>query len=210
MHTNPAEPAAGHAMRPVGIVGRKRSGKDTVAAQLVAAHGYTRVAFGDPVKALAEAVNPIIVGPADLLGRPGERLRAVLDRHGWDQVKEDLPRARDLLQTLGTGVRDLIDPHAWIDAWARHAETVPGPLVVPDVRFPNEAEHLRSLGFVLIRVSRPGLPSTDTHVSETGSDLIATDHHLINGGTLADLSAAVETLTEEQLTCSTTSAGTRP
>jgi hypothetical protein len=42
----------------VGLVGYARSGKDTFAAAL----GYRRLAFADPLKELALAVNPLAAG----------------------------------------------------------------------------------------------------------------------------------------------------
>ena len=44
----------------LGLVGRKQSGKDTFAQRLVEEHGYTRLAFADPLKAVALAANPIV------------------------------------------------------------------------------------------------------------------------------------------------------
>ncbi len=42
----------------IGISGRKRSGKDTLASRLISEHGFTRVAFADPLKATMPALGP--------------------------------------------------------------------------------------------------------------------------------------------------------
>ena len=43
-------------MKLIGLTGKARSGKDTVANYLFNQHGYTRIAFADPVKLAAQQV----------------------------------------------------------------------------------------------------------------------------------------------------------
>ena len=64
-------------------------------------------------------------------------------------------------------------------------------LIITDVRFPNEAELVRELDGVLIRVERDtGLD--DTHDSETAlDDYDHFDFRLKNDGSLDDLETAV-------------------
>ena len=38
----------------IGVIGTKNSGKDTLGSYLVENHGYTRYAFGDPVKQICK------------------------------------------------------------------------------------------------------------------------------------------------------------
>jgi hypothetical protein len=61
------------------------------------------------------------------------------------------------------------------------------PVVVTDCRYPNEAKALQARGFLLVRLLRPGLESTDTHESETALDDFHTDATLVNDGTPDDL-----------------------
>ena len=51
----------------VALMGRAGAGKDTVASILTEHRGYARVAFADPLKEMALAVDPIIgrVGQSD-------------------------------------------------------------------------------------------------------------------------------------------------
>lgn len=85
----------------IGISGRKRSGKDTLGAVLVARYGFTRVAFADGVR----------------------ELTALVFGFGLEHVQSDLFKAsralppftgRELLQQIGNGVRDVIGDDTWI------------------------------------------------------------------------------------------------
>ncbi|MFE0020515.1 hypothetical protein [Amycolatopsis sp. NPDC059021] len=178
--------------RSVGIVGRMRAGKDTLARVLVRDHGYTRLAFADPLKAVAHATSPLV--------RSGEYLGDVVDRIGWERAKDAYPEARRFLQRLGVAARDMLGPNVWIKALTDRARLVHGgPVVVPDVRFLNEAHELRGRGFVILRIRRPGLTDPDPHVSETESDAIRADVTLINDSTPDVLSDRVRDLVERYL-----------
>ena len=127
----------------IGLMGAKRSGKDTVADYLVNAYGFVRVAFADPLKELALDLDPFIEEPLGW-ARLSELVKpegSVRDR--FEPVK-DYPDVRRLLQRLGVAVREL-DEDFWVDAafetisqlWDSREEPIPG-FVIPDVRFPNE------------------------------------------------------------------------
>ncbi|NED29195.1 hypothetical protein G3I37_30615, partial [Streptomyces anulatus] len=48
-------------MKPnTALIGKARSGKDSVGAHLVRRYAYTRLAFADPLKEMALAVDPLI------------------------------------------------------------------------------------------------------------------------------------------------------
>jgi hypothetical protein len=81
-------------------------------------------------------------------------------------------RARKLWQIIGTDLlRDEIDPDFHVNRWKALVQQLPeGVLVlVEDVRFPNEAEAIRSLGGVVVKLTRPGVSSVaGAHKSEQG------------------------------------------
>jgi hypothetical protein len=108
---------------------------------------------------------------------------------------------RRFLQELGTGVRD-IDPNFWINAWADKAASYLRNIVVPDVRFLNEAEYLRENGALLIRIGRPGLDNGDRHISETEHLSIQEDEHLINSGSRELFEATVLDVVDEWMNAS--------
>jgi hypothetical protein len=177
----------------IALMGRARSGKDTVAARLVTAHRYTRVAFADPLKDVALSLDPLI----DDEWRLSDCVKAV----GWEQAKED-PEVRRTLQRLGQGIRDR-DPGFWLRLALAKVSQCSTPIVVTDVRYPNEYSALQARGFLMVRVARPNYPAETVtseeltnrrHTSETALDGYLPDVVLSNAGTLNDLTALADSL----------------
>ena len=87
---------------------------------------------------------------------------------------------RYLLQTLGTDwARKLITEDIWMlmlrERLVKDMEEKATPMVIDDLRFPNEAMMVRELGGEVRELRRRGFkPSNDNHVSESGlsEDLI--------------------------------------
>lgn len=118
----------------VGLGHKARHGKDTAAAAICAAFGAEsyRIGFADAVRAVCR-IN-----------------------HGM--TTKDAP----LLQHVGVGRRQT-DPDIWVRAvaWAVHDWSAdrngrPGVVVIPDVRFPNEAQWVRDNHGLLVCVTRYG------------------------------------------------------
>lgn len=182
-------------IRNVALLGRSGSGKDTAALGLMATYGHVRVAFADPVRRMALAVDPIIwAAPYDEQRVDYMHLSDVVAAHGWDTAKRNFPEVRRFLQQLGTdGVRDVAGVDTWVNiahrvvraAWLDHR-----PVVLTDVRFPNEVQYARRYGFRLIWIDRPGVTSGG-HASETAVGPGDADAIVYNGGTPGDLAARV-------------------
>lgn len=162
----------------IGITGRKRHGKNTAAEGLVPL-GFEVIGFADDLKDAALQLNPRIEN--------GWRLKTLVERYGWEHVKDHYPEARRILQRLGTDVVRTRDPEFWLKVFRQ--KLTPGrKVVVADVRFDNEAELVRSLGGVVVEVVRPDLSTnTDTHASEAGVDASLIDLVLLNSGTAEDM-----------------------
>lgn len=157
----------------IGITGRAGAGKDTLADYLVHQFNYAKRGLADPIKAL-------------LNERFGWSDAQWLDRE-WKETPlvtsllEDGPvlSPRQLAQWLGTEVgRNIGGPDVWVNLmereWKRNTFTC-GPrngyqphMVVPDVRFDNEARRIHTLGGVILRVVRPNQTPVQQHVSEAG------------------------------------------
>lgn len=139
--------------RVLGISGKKQSGKDTIAGFLkeIADRPVHRLAFGDEVKLeVAEACGATV-----------------------EFIEEHKALFRKILQWWGTDFRrKMFGDTYWIDKTRAKINGLPDGVVVvlPDVRFPNEANLIAEMQGNLWRVERPGLPSTDTHASETALD----------------------------------------
>lgn len=167
----------------VGLIGKKRVGKDTFAAVLVEEFGFARVAFADPLKEMALTIDPLISdAPAPNAAWSPMRLTPAVMMDGWERVKDDYPEARRFLQRLGDGVRQF-DPEFWSNAGMQEAacNRAEGfPVVITDVRYPNEAAAIREAGGILVRIERPGVDDGDTHASETALDEYREDAIVLN------------------------------
>jgi len=195
-------------IRIVGITGKQNSGKDTLASAFIE-NDFLKMAFADPLK---DVIHRMFNIPKTVLWGPSENR----DTH-----------TRMILQTLGTDYARGIDPEVWIKRTTERIREVAtrrrDPLercvvplgdkelriVVPDVRFSNEAEALRNFApdAVLIRVHRPGSEEgkaveTCTHISETEMDTIPSEmykYDLQNVGTLEEFQTAARDVVRKVL-----------
>lgn len=174
----------------IGLVGRKRVGKDTVAARLVEKHGFTRYAFADNVRRALLALDPIVEPGCDGHCCPSERLAKIVRTCGWEFAKE-IPEVRRSLQHYGMAIRE-VDRDFWARPVLAAIAADDTPAVITDVRFRNEADAIRAVGGYLVRITRPGLDESDTHVSETELTDYPTDGHIVNSGALAVLDGKVD------------------
>lgn len=175
-------------MQVIGITGRKRHGKDTVARELVL-HGFSVVRFADPLKAMLRAFYQVHgLGAVEI----ERRIEGDLKEVPCIYLNGKTPRYA--MQTLGTEWgRDLIDKNLWTDSLQRRA-VVYDKVAVPDVRFDNECEAVRDIGGKVFRVEarqRVGVTEQSNHSSETSIDTLPVDLEISNNGTAFELSAAV-------------------
>ena len=168
----------------IGLAGYKGCGKDAIASWLVKQHGFTKLAFADPLREIMHQMNPIV---GDFARNPPMRYRDAVGIYGYDEAKRLYPEMRRLMQELGATARDVIDPYVWIDVLEKHLP--PGPVVITDVRYPNEANMIQDIGGVVFRVLRPGT-APDGHSSEAQDfpvGFVVLNDESIPLGQLADL-----------------------
>lgn len=167
-------------MRNVAIAGRMAAGKSTLSAQLIHLYGYERGSFAGRLKGLAAEVYSH--------GQP-------IEKDGSYDVVDPMTgktislSGRQVLQRLGQSVKQL-DLLFWVRLFAKEADKAEGPIVLDDMRFPFEAEYLRSRGWLIVKVETPAetrkeryrelygrYPTLDEleHESETQVDLIDAD-----------------------------------
>ncbi len=166
-------------MRIIGLCGRAGSGKDT-AAQALISEGFVRIAFADPLKEAARAIFGLTRKQTD-----GD-LKEVVDKF-WGKSP------RRIMQLLGTeAVRGCIDDDVWIKAARRRVIRLPSRrVVITDVRFPNEADAIRSWGGEIWRIERPGLNAVEPHASETAMQDYKADLTVRNEAAVEDLHRVV-------------------
>lgn len=181
----------------VGITGRAGVGKDTVADWLVAEHGFVKRGLADPIKALLN--KRFGWWPEDWQDR-GWKEQAALATVCHDGKRSKFWHRdfspREMAQWLGTEVgRHLAGQDVWVNElfkqWKEGRNKILVPrLVIPDVRFNNEAARVKKEGGVVIRIARE-VPEVVTHISEHGIDRNLVSKSFYNGGTVQELLADV-------------------
>ena len=157
----------------IGLVRQKGAGKDTVADYLVREHGFTKLAFADPVKKVCEAMFALdsIYFHCPLLKEQ------VIPAWGMSP--------REMMQKVGTDiVRTQMGDRFWIKHMQVRIDSLPPDtkIVISDVRFVNEAEFIHSLpDSHLVRVQlQSRVRDVDNHISETEQSNIMTNHVIHN------------------------------
>ena len=128
----------------IGLSGKAGSGKTTVGDYLTGAHGYMQFAFADVLKAVVQTAFCFT----------DEQM--ILGKESIDPRCDKSPRW--CLQHFGTAFR-AVWPQIWIwnlrwEILGFLAENGQHPIVVTDVRFRDEAEALRRMGAMLVRIER--------------------------------------------------------
>lgn len=168
-------------MRWIGLTGKMAAGKDYTYTAIARASEYFhvfRVSFAD---GLRYEIQQELAG--------SNHLDAL-----WDKPLPDT--VRRLLQWWGTDLRRAEDPDYWVKNAIERAKTkknLPAyreaTPIFTDVRFPNEADAIRSEGGIIVRVWAP--PSVreerlgtqpPEHESETAMDSYAVDMVLRSDG----------------------------
>lgn len=166
----------------IGFTGRKRSGKDT-AAEAGKEAGWVSLSFATPIKLMIGTLLDYQGVDPDTIER---MLYGDLKETPTEYLAGRTPR--EVMQTLGTEWgRKLVSDDLWATILVNHAKSMDDEVVVvPDVRFQNEVNILRENGGSIFRIERPGLPTDDTHESETGIDELLVDEVLINDAPSAE------------------------
>lgn len=182
----------------IGLTGAAGSGKDTLAKHLVEKHGYTRLAFADPIKF---ALNQLYGWTMAMWENREWKENPCVYVRGNPKV---CLSPRQLAQWYGTeGGREIFGDNCWVKVLEQHIWSAWEPnfkddaplkkFVVSDVRFDNEASALRALHGVILKIERQ-IPTISTHVSEKGIHPHQIRHHIFNLGTIQDLHNAFDVM----------------
>lgn len=151
----------------VGLSGAAGCGKSTAADYLVHAYGYTRRRFAGPLKEMVRA-----------LGLTDDHIEGSLKEKPCAALSGRTPRFA--MQTLGTEWgRAVMGEDFWVNAWRANLPATPF-IVAEDVRFPNEADMIESVGGYVVHIDGRGgiagdhasegfIPPNAIHVANTGS-----------------------------------------
>jgi hypothetical protein len=191
----------------IGLVGFIGSGKGTVGDYLHHYYGFGRISFAGTLK---DAIAPIFGWERRLLeGDTAEsrEWRESVDEW-WSSKLERTVTPRWVLQYIGTDLfRNHFNSQIWVLSLQKKLENSIGPIVITDVRFPNEIEILENVGgkiwwirrnpepvWIDVAINNPDAmkPMTGVHASEyewVGKGDYTT---VWNDGTLNDLHTKVD------------------
>lgn len=165
----------------LGITGKMFSGKDTVAEFLHFVFRNSRItSFAYPMKQMM----------IDYFGFTHDDLYTVEGKNSynafWGMTN------RDALQKIGTECfRNNFHTDTWLKTMEVNIINNPTKLIIiPDVRFPNEAELVHALDGSILKIVRDDVvrdPKQMTHASETMIDQIPYDVLLVNNKNRASL-----------------------
>ena len=174
----------------IGLVGKKRVGKDTVAAVLAQELSLEVKHFASGIRQVCK----ILFGWEEY-HQEADETKEVVDAYWGISPRQAMQRvgSEAIRTTFGDDfwARWLFrnwDVHAmYHDVMYRTGSPIPaldsGGWVVADVRVPEEAAAIVARGGILVRIIRPDLESADAHSTETLQDGIAVNYTIYNEGT---------------------------
>ena len=189
----------------IGICGLISSGKDSVADILVQEKNFKKISFADKLKD----------GVATVFGWDRSMLEGkTSNSRNWREEKDDFWSAelgkdispRLVLQLFGTEcMRQGFYDGVWVSLVKKHIIDNPKQnFVIPDVRFPNEANMIKSIHGEVWRMRRGpdpvwfrmyqdlGIEPTEVHESEWAWANTNFNKILDNNGTLLELRSQVK------------------
>jgi len=179
-------------MKIIAITGYARSGKDTLADELVSELSplAVKVAIADRIKVKLAALLDCNISEFAL-------------RELRDKPNSKFPHYtnRELLQWAGEFIRAKLGQDFWLKASLDPLRNYDGTVVIPDVRLPFEADWLRSQfpgDCTVVRVHRPGVGPANSHSTELGVDKVVPDFQFSNDGSIRGIALWAQAFVEQR------------
>jgi len=195
----------------IGICGLIGSGKGTVADYLIDQHNFQKISFADKLK---DAVAEMFEWPRPMLEGVTPQSRAWRERPDqfWSQELGRDITPRYVLQVFGTEcMRRGFYDGIWVSLVKKKIQENPTTnWVIPDTRFPNEVDMIKSVGGSVWCVKRGQNPQwfdrykyhdvkpDDIHPSEWAWAHSNFDHIITNDDTVAQLHQKIENTINSQ------------
>lgn len=187
----------------IGLGYKARHGKDSAAKAMVGEFDHTilpdstlmrvvKTSFAAALKQEVEALAKAIGGMENLavlfnLAALSQGKKVIYDPNPpMDDPDCPSGKQRSILQWYGTDFWRKKDPDHWVKKVAASIKEIDADVfLIPDVRFKNEANWIRSEGGIVVKVTCPNLPADKiltnqmTHESEVQLDGFDFDHEII-------------------------------
>lgn len=163
----------------IGIVGRSRSGKDSVAEMIIALYpNYHIQRLSTPLKKAICALYDFEVGQLE------DDRKEVVDTQ-WHKSP------RETIQSL----TNYMMSYMGYDFFTRRLyakyddKAIPRCMIIPDIRYKHDIDEIKKRGGIVIKVERNN--NRINHLFENNVDNLVGDYTIHNKGTLEDLEAEV-------------------
>lgn len=177
----------------IGLCGKKRVGKDTVADYLVNKYDFVKYSFGQPIKEVAkimfdfsdEQLNGDLKEVVDI--RWGISPRQFFQDFGTEYMQyifpEHFPNSKKVVPNKCFWVKRFI---IW---YQKEKEKNPNiKVVIADVRFKHEVDVLKKMKAYLMKIENNRIYNLDTHSSENELNELKKDdyNYIIHNNTSVD------------------------
>ena len=196
----------------IGICGLIGSGKGTVADHLIDQHNFQKISFADKLK---DAVAEMFDWPRHMLEGVTPQSRDWRERPDafWSNELDSLITPRYVLQVFGTEcMRQGFYDGIWVSLVKKKIQENPTTnWVIPDTRFPNEVDMIKSVGgqvWCIQRGENPqwfddyklnGIEPKEIHASEWAWANSAFDLVIENNASMGELhQKIVDCITDQQ------------
>lgn len=169
----------------IAIAGKKGSGKDTLGNMFPE---LKKRAFADSIKSFL--VDAFDIAPWKLEDRTEKE--KPMDKW-WGKSP------RDLMKDVGDGLRERVSKDIWVDILFDKIRDLDN-IIITDLRFKNEFKRCKEEGVFIIKVVRPEIDSSDTHISEVDLDDIPDsefDAIVVNDRSLEELQEKAKQLWQQ-------------
>ena len=172
----------------IGIVGKKRSGKDTIADHLCEKHRFRKYSLALPMKIACKEI--FLFDDSQMWG---DKKEVIDERYGVTP--------RKILQVFGTELfqydiyNHIPELENRFKLWHKE-NNITQSIVLSDIRFPHESNVIKELGGILIKVERETGLETDSHASELEMESIIPDFVIDNNGTIEELKNKINKVIE--------------
>lgn len=172
----------------IGITGRMQHGKDTLAKMIKEIKKeYQIIHFADPLKDMCKRYFGL--SQEDVNTSEGKKRY----NEFWGMTN------RQILQKIGT---DAMRNGFCFDVWCKIMElrlNKSNNLIIPDVRFNDEAKLILNKGGIIIKIERNIENESIEHVSEKGINISLVTLSIDNNGTLEELKEKTKELINENI-----------